>query len=34
MAGGEYCAIWLGPEQPGDQRVDDEKSACFDGAAA
>ena len=31
MAGGEYCAIWLGPEQPGDQRVDDERSACFDG---
>ena len=30
MAGGEYCAIWLGPELPGDQRVDDEKSACFD----
>lgn len=32
MAGGEYCAIWLGPELPGDQRVDDEKSVCFDGA--
>lgn len=32
MAGGEYCAIWLGPELPGDQRVDDEKSACFDTA--
>jgi hypothetical protein len=32
MAGGEYCAIWLGPELPGDQRVDDAKSACFDGA--
>jgi putative CocE/NonD family hydrolase len=30
MAGGEYCAIWLGPELPGDQRVDDEKSVCFD----
>ncbi len=30
MAGGEYCAIWLGPELPGDQRIDDEKSACFD----
>lgn len=29
--GGEYCAIWLGPELPGDQRSDDEKSACFDG---
>ena len=26
MAGGEYCAIWLGPELPGDQRVDDGKS--------
>ena len=32
MAGGEYCAIWLGPELPGDQRVDDGKSVCFDGA--
>ncbi|RST86947.1 CocE/NonD family hydrolase [Aquibium carbonis] len=32
MAGGEYCAIWLGPELPGDQRVDDAKSACFDQA--
>ncbi len=30
MAGGEYCAIWLGPELPGDQRRDDEKSCCFD----
>jgi uncharacterized protein len=30
MMGGEYCAIWLGPELPGDQRSDDEKSACFD----
>jgi hypothetical protein len=30
MDGGEYCAIWLGPEMPGDQRVDDAKSACFD----
>lgn len=29
MAGGEYCAIWLGPELPGDQRIDDEKSVCF-----
>tara|TARA_R110002049_G_scaffold23781_6_gene84734 strand:- start:123364 stop:125358 length:1995 start_codon:yes stop_codon:yes gene_type:complete len=28
--GGEYCAIWLGPEQPGDQRADDALSACFD----
>lgn len=32
MAGGEYCAIWLGPELPGDQRIDDEKSTCFDTA--
>ena len=31
MAGGEYCAIWLGPELPGDQRGDDGKSLCFDG---
>ncbi|MBS3652302.1 CocE/NonD family hydrolase [Pseudaminobacter sp. 19-2017] len=30
MDGGEYCAIWLGPELPGDQRADDAKSACFD----
>ena len=30
--GGEYCAIWLGPELPGDQRADDAKSACFDSA--
>ena len=29
--GGEYCAIWLGPEMPGDQRRDDALSACFDG---
>ena len=26
---GEYCAIWLGPELPGDQRIDDAQSACF-----
>ncbi|MFC4671190.1 CocE/NonD family hydrolase [Seohaeicola nanhaiensis] len=32
MAGGEYCAIWLGPEMPGDQRGDDALSACFDTA--
>jgi putative CocE/NonD family hydrolase len=31
-ASGEYCAIWLGPELPGDQRVDDALSACFMGA--
>ncbi|WP_050927570.1 CocE/NonD family hydrolase [Aestuariivita boseongensis] len=30
--GGEYCAIWLGPELPGDQRNDDSKSVCFDTA--
>ena len=30
MAGGEYCAIWLGPELPGDQRGDDARSLCFD----
>ena len=30
MDGGEYCAIWLGPDMPGDQRADDGKSACFD----
>jgi putative CocE/NonD family hydrolase len=29
---GEYCAIWLGPELPGDQRADDALSACFDSA--
>jgi hypothetical protein len=29
-AGGEYCAIWLGPELPGDQRCDDSLSVCFD----
>jgi putative CocE/NonD family hydrolase len=29
---GEYCAIWLGPEMPGDQRRDDALSACFDSA--
>ncbi|CUJ85454.1 Cocaine esterase [Ruegeria denitrificans] len=33
MEGGEYCAIWLGPDMPGDQRTDDALSACFDGAA-
>ncbi|KAJ02659.1 CocE/NonD family hydrolase [Sulfitobacter mediterraneus] len=27
---GEYCAIWLGPEMPGDQRHDDALSRCFD----
>ncbi|MEM9967964.1 MAG: CocE/NonD family hydrolase [Pseudomonadota bacterium] len=29
---GEYCAIWLGPEMPGDQRRDDAVSTTFDGA--
>lgn len=29
MNGGEYCAIWLGPELPGDQRADDALSALF-----
>lgn len=28
-AAGEYCAIWLGPEMPEDQRYDDAVSACF-----
>ncbi|MBT8409851.1 MAG: CocE/NonD family hydrolase [Alphaproteobacteria bacterium] len=32
MAAGEFCAIWLGPEMPGDQRGDDVLSACFDSA--
>lgn len=32
MEGGEFCAIWLGPEMPGDQRPDDALSACFDSA--
>ena len=27
---GEYCAIWLGPELPGDQRSDDALSTTFD----
>ena len=27
---GEYCAIWLGPELPGDQRSDDALSTVFD----
>ncbi|WP_170369553.1 CocE/NonD family hydrolase [Ruegeria arenilitoris] len=30
MDGGEYCAIWLGPDMPGDQRADDALSSCFD----
>ncbi|MCO4316440.1 CocE/NonD family hydrolase [Phyllobacterium sp. 21LDTY02-6] len=32
MMGGEYCAIWLGPELPGDQRRDDALSLCYDRA--
>jgi len=28
---GEYCAIWLGPEMPGDQRRDDALSVIWDG---
>ena len=32
-ASGEYCAIWLGPEMPGDQRHDDALSVCFDSEA-
>ncbi|MGZ2258752.1 CocE/NonD family hydrolase [Roseobacter sp. A03A-229] len=31
---GEYCAIWLGPEMPGDQREDDARSATFNTAAS
>ena len=30
-ASGEYCAIWLGPDWPTDQREDDAGSLCFDG---
>jgi len=30
MTGGEYCAIWMGPDLPGDQRRDDAMSTCFD----
>jgi len=29
---GEYCAMWLGPEWPGEQRYDDAGSLAFDGA--
>ncbi|UYV37782.1 CocE/NonD family hydrolase [Rhodobacteraceae bacterium D3-12] len=32
MAAGEYCAIWLGPEMPGDQRPDDAFSAVWRSA--
>ena len=30
MSSGEYCAIWLGPEMPDDQRRDDALSLCYD----
>ncbi|MEM7170077.1 MAG: CocE/NonD family hydrolase [Pseudomonadota bacterium] len=30
MACGEYCAMWAGPEWPGEQRYDDAGSLCFD----
>ena len=30
LQGGEYCAIWMGPELPSDQRRDDALSVCFD----
>jgi len=29
---GEYCAMWLGPEWPAEQREDDAGSLCFDTA--
>ena len=32
VAAGEYCAIWLGPEAPVDQRLDDGGSLTFDTA--
>jgi putative CocE/NonD family hydrolase len=32
LSGGEYCAIWLGADMPGDQRADDALSACFTSA--
>jgi uncharacterized protein len=32
-ASGEYCAIWLGPEMPGDQSADDAMSVCFETPA-
>ena len=31
LGGGEFCAIWLGPEAPLDQRQDDAGSLTFDG---
>jgi len=32
VACGEYCAMWGGPEAPGDQRVDDANSLVYDSA--
>ena len=32
LGGGEYCAMWLGPESPTDQRDDDAGSLTFDSA--
>lgn len=29
LSAGEYCAIWLGPEMPGDQRQDDSLGASY-----
>ncbi|MEM7378336.1 MAG: CocE/NonD family hydrolase, partial [Pseudomonadota bacterium] len=29
---GEFCAIWLGPEMPDDQRADDALARCYDTA--
>ncbi|RED54370.1 hypothetical protein DFP90_1011173 [Aestuariispira insulae] len=34
QASGEFCPIWMGADMPGDQRVDDAGSLCFDGAPA
>lgn len=31
QAAGEYCPIWLGPELPGDQRIEDGGSLLFNG---
>ncbi len=30
FASGEYCAIWQGPDLPGDQHREDQLSLCFD----
>ncbi|MEM6988326.1 MAG: CocE/NonD family hydrolase, partial [Pseudomonadota bacterium] len=30
---GEFCAIWLGPEMPDDQRADDALARCYDSDA-